>query len=569
MPDTVKSSSWSGQASRLLAAKDLDGLERLLRGVLGEEPLDHEARQLLGVACSMQKRDDEALQHLSLAIALSDFQPDWMFNLGNVLRSSGRPELALAAYRRLVSIAPGHAAGWFNLANLLADLKQDGPAADAYRRALLADPAYLKAMVNLAGALSRTGDFDGAIKVYRQILAGDPGHAGARNNMANLLRDLGRPHEALEILRALASEDPTSARVQNNLGSAWRESGRLDEALACYRRAVELKQDYPEGQMNFAMALLAAGQWEDGWRRYEARLDARIQTPVSRLQTTLPAWQGQSLKDQRILVHGEQGLGDMLQFSRFVPRLQALGAQVFLLTDRSLARLFRRSLGLAGSVLSEGDPVPQGLHWQVSLMSLPLRLGIFHEADFGPAPYLSPAEEDVAKWRTTLDRWFVPRSAAGRPRVGLVWAGNPRREMPQAGLVDRRRSLSTDQARTIVAQLPGIDWVSLQKGEQQGALPGIRDAADLLGDFADTAALVQGLDAVVTVDTSVAHLAGGVGRPVLMLSRFDACWRWGLQGEATPWYASMRIFRQHRYGDWTHALRQLCDALARLDVDQR
>jgi tetratricopeptide (TPR) repeat protein len=557
-------SEWSRQAGRLLADKDLAGLQHLLEQVLAAEPENHEARQLMGVACSMQGRDDEAMGHLSLAIALSDFQPDWMFNLGNVLRSAGRLELAVAAYRRLLFLAPGHAPGWFNLANLLADMKQDAGAVEAYRRALLADPSYLKAMVNLASALSRTGDFDGALKVFRQILAGEPGHVGARNNMANLLRDLGHPDEARRILEALAAEDPSSARVQNNLGSALRELGRLKEALQCYRRAIELKQDYPEGQMNYAMALLTDGQWEQGWQRYEARLDARIQTPVSNLRTSLPAWQGQPLKGRRILVHGEQGLGDMLQFCRFVPQLEAHGAEVFLLTDRALARLFRLNLGLAGPVLSEGDPIPQGLDYQVALMSLPLRLGVFSETQFLPGPYLRPAHEDVLHWSATLEGWFGPRKAGGKPRIGLVWAGNPRREMPQAGLVDRRRSLPLEQTRRLVESHPDIDWVSLQKGEQQDVLSTVRSAAGQLRDFADTAALAQGLDAVVSVDTSVAHLAAGLGRPTLMLSRYDACWRWGLQGTATPWYASMQIFRQHRYGDWAGALRDLDAALADL-----
>lgn len=558
---------WSRQAKRLLAEQNVGALHGLLQRVLQEQPTDHEARQLLGVACGMQGRHDEALSHLGLALALSDFQPDWLFNLGNVLRGAGKPELALAAYRRLVALAPGHAQGWFNLANLLADLKQDVAAVDAYRRALLADPAYLKAMINLAGALSRTGDFDGALKVYRQILAADPGHVGARNNMANLLRDLGQPDQARTILEQLAREDPASARVQNNLGSALRESGQLSQALVCYRRAVDLKPDYPEGQMNYAMALLTDGQWEEGWKRYQSRLDPRLQTPLSSLRMTTRPWEGQDLRGRRILVHGEQGLGDMLQFCRFVPQLEALGAGVFLLTDRSLVRLLR-SLRMTAPVLSEGDAIPPALDFQVSLLSLPLYLRVYTEDRFIPQPYLAPDPADVARFQAVLDGWFGVRGLSGRPRVGLVWAGNPRREMPQAGLVDRRRSLSTDQARGIVAKLPGVDWVSLQKGEHQGALPGVRDAADLLGDFADTAALVQGLDAVVTVDTSVAHLAGSVGRPVLMLSRFDACWRWGLQGETTPWYASLRIFRQHRYGDWAHALRQLVDALARLDVER-
>lgn len=547
---------WNSRASQLLAANRLPDLQRLLEQVLIGQPENHEARQLLGVAHSMQGRHAEGIHHLSLAVLLSDFQPDWYFNLANILRNDGQIELALMTYRRLLSQAPGHAQAWFNLANLLGEQQKHSLAADAYKRALYADPSYLKAMVNLASSLSRIGDFDGALKVFRQILASDPKHVGARNNMANLLRDLGQPHEARQILSQLATEDPSSARVQNNLGSAWRELGDLKQSLVCYSKAIELKADYPEGQMNYAMALLTDGQWAKGWKHYEARLDPRLQVavPVSPQNTT--RWTGQSLQGKRILVHGEQGLGDMLQFCRFVPMLEKFGAEVFMLTDQNLKRLFQ-TLDMRGVVLSSGDPVPADLDFQVSLLSLPLYLDIFSPTQFHPTPYLKTQPTAVSLWQARLDEWF-PKSVRGeRLRVGLVWAGNPRREMPLASLVDRRRSLSLAQARQLVLAHPQVDWVSMQKGEQENGLPEIKSAALLLQDFADTAALCQGLDAVVTVDTSVAHLSASIGRPTIMLSRFDACWRWGLTGVQTPWYQSMRIIRQSRYGEWSHALQQV------------
>jgi tetratricopeptide (TPR) repeat protein len=542
----------------------LEALEKLLLQVLSKEPEAHEARQLLGVACSMQGRHDEALVHLSLAIALSDFEPDWLFNLGNMLRSAGRVELALAAYRKLLRLAPGHAHAWFNLANLLADQHQDGQAVGAYRRALMADPSYLKAMVNLAGALSRTADFEGALKVYRQILAADAQHTGARNNMANLLRDLGRPQEAQRILLAMAHEDPSSARIQNNLGSAWREMGHLPEALVCYRKALAQKPDYPEGRMNYGMALLTDGQWKEGWTHYEARLDSRLQGAVPNQHPHIKPWTGQDPQGKRILVHGEQGLGDMLQFCRFVPLLASKGAHVVMVTDRHLKRLLS-TLNFNGIVATAGEAIQGPFDYQVSLLSLPLYLEIFKPDDFMAQPYLKAQAPAIAHWQAQLDAWFKPQAPASRLRMGLVWAGNPRREMPLASLVDRRRSLPLSSVRQLL-QLPHIDWVSLQKGEQELALPEIPSAAAGLNDFADTAALCQSLDAVVTVDTSVAHLSASLGRPTFMLSRFDACWRWGLVGEKTPWYESMRIIRQPSYGDWTQALQALNTQLGQLST---
>jgi hypothetical protein len=189
-----------------------------------------------------------------------------------------------------------------------------------------------------------------------------------------------------------------------------------------------------------------------------------------------------------------------------------------------------------------------------------LHLGIFRPDQFIAQPYLKAQPQEVAQWQAQLDEWFKPKAQTGRIRAGLVWAGNPRRDMPLASLVDRRRSLPLESVRQFL-QLPHIDWVSLQKGEQESALSEIPSAAFGLNDFADTAALGQALDAVVTVDTSVAHLSASIGRPTFMLSRFDACWRWGLSGEQTPWYESMRIIRQQSYGDWTDALE---DVKARL-----
>jgi tetratricopeptide (TPR) repeat protein len=546
---------WNSKANQLLAADKLPDLQIYLEQVLRSQPDAHEARHLLGVCLGMQGRHDEALVHLSMAIALADFEPDWLFNLGNVLRSAGQIDLALFTYRKLLSAAPGHAHAWFNLGNLLADQKQDVKAVEAYRRALMTDPSYLKAMINLAGALSRTSDFDGALNVYRQIIAGDPKHVGARNNMANLLRDLGRPQEAHRILLEMSIEDPSSARAQNNLGSAWRETGHLPEALACYRRALELKPDYPEGQMNYGMALLSDGQWEDGWKSYEARLDTRLQGLVPPQHANIKPWAGQDPKGKRILVHGEQGLGDMLQFCRFVPLLASRGAQVVLVTDRHLKRLLS-TLDFSGVVVTEGDSVPGPFDYQVSLLSLPLHLGIFRPDQFIAQPYLKAQPQEVAQWQAQLDEWFKPQAQTGRVRVGLVWAGNPLRDMPLASLMDRRRSLPLESVGPFL-QLPHIDWVSLQKGEQESALPSIPSAAFGLNDFANTAALAQALDAVVTVDTSVAHLSASLGRPTFMLSRFDACWRWGLSGAKTPWYDTMHICRQPGYGDWTGALEEV------------
>ena len=335
------------------------------------------------------------------------------------------------------------------------------------------------------------------------------------------------------------------------------ELRRLDEALASFERAIMLKPDYAEAHHNMAMCQLMLGDYESGWARYEWRWRAR-QFGGERRRLDAPLWLGREcLHGQTILLHAEQGLGDTLQFCRYVSEVAALGARVILEVQPGLERLLSR-LGGVDQVLTRGGALPP-YDFQTPLVSLPHALGAGPDGDRGA--YLSAERETAAAWALRL-------AGTGGPRVGLCWAGGARPGQPVADAIDKRRSLSLDQLAPL-ASLPGVTFYSLQKGPPAAELtparawdgPPIIDSTSELIDFADTAALVANLDLVITCDTAVAHLAGGLGKPVWVLNRFDACWRWLADRADSPWYPSARLFRQKTPGAWSGVVEDVKSAL--------
>jgi hypothetical protein len=351
---------------------------------------------------------------------------------------------------------------------------------------------------------------------------------------------------------------------------------RFDEAHQSFERALALRPDDAEAHFQQAMCRLTVGDLARGWPQYEWRWKAK-QFEKGVRDLGAPLWRGgEGIEGRAILLHGEQGLGDTLQFCRYVAPVAARGARVILEVQAGLERLMA---GLEGveAVIPRGAPLPP-FDVQTPLLSLPLALGAAPEDHNGP--YLSADPAEAARWAQRLG----PRSGL---RVGLCWAGGSRPDQPIAHAIDQRRSLPL-QAFAPLAGMEGLEIYSLQKGPPAAQLqaigdgwagPPIVDLTDALEDFADTAALVANLDLVIACDTSTAHLAGALGKPVFILNRFDACWRW-LDGRAdTPWYPSARLFTQPKAGDWDSVIAEVARAvrdrldggpergLRRLDVD--
>jgi len=401
------------------------------------------------------------------------------------------------------------------------------------------------------------GDFAEAEAAYRQALALDPRDRMAHLNRIVALATMGRSADAAAAGREAVRSLPHAAEVHVDIGSDLMLLHRLAEAEAVLRESLQLYPDSVTAHVNLSHTLLLGGRLAEGWREYEWRWSSLVMGLQPRAFAQ-PAWSGESLAGRTLLIHAEQGLGDTLQFCRFVPPLAALGARVVIEAQPPLARLLRSLPGVA-AIVAAGDPLPDfDLH--LPLMSLPLRLGVTLDTLPGPIPYLEPEPAAAAHWQQRL-------AALPGLRVGLVWAGGSIRGVPTQQAVDRRRSLELEQLAPL-AGLAGVSFVSLQKGEPsreprpQGLI--LHDWTDELDDFADTAALASGLDLVIAVDTSVAHLAGALGRPVWMLNRFDTCWRWLLGRDDSPWYPTLRQFRQPAPGDWGRVIQAVRAALVDL-----
>ena len=474
---------------------------------------------------------------------------------------------------RVAALRPGHAHPCLDLLGLLRrERLQDGY--EPVLRACLAlapqDARLLRARAELLHDTGRDAEALEAIAAWLRLCPGDEAAPGLRGAV---MAGLGRLDEALGEFRALAARSPGSARHWTNLGNTLRALERLDEALPALARAAELAPRDAQIRVNHAVALLHDGRMAQGWREYEARLALPGHTglPALRLLPALAGLAGgaASLRGRTVLCTHEEGYGDTLQFARYLPLLAAAGARVVAVVPAPLVRLLR-SLGGGVEVMEAGAPPAQDLahDWHCPMLSLPRVFGTKPATIPADVPYLHADPDAVRKAEARLARAFPGRGL----RVGLAWAGQSRPWLPGIAAIDRRRSVAL-AALAPLGEVMGVQLVGLQKGEaaaQAGALPGLalHDGVAETHDFADTAAVVAALDVVVSVDTAMVHLAGALGRPVLMLDRHDACWRWLRGREDSPWYPRMRIVRQERPGEWAGVVGRVAEAL-RAEVEAK
>ncbi len=434
-------------------------------------------------------------------------------------------------------------------------------ALEAFRQALVLLPGNASLLYNIGVALQALGRFDEAVAAYEATLAQAPGFAAALINQAAALVQLDRPEAALQACRAALALQPGNAEAQCNAGQAFMALGRYHDAELIFRDILARVPGYELVHVNLAHALLATGRMAEAWPHYEQRHGL---APAARPAFETSFWHGEALGGRTLLVHSDQGFGDTIQFIRFLPLVlaRAGAGRVVVEVQPALARLLRRSL--AGvEIVAQGEALPP-VDLQIPMMSLPGVFGTTLETIPGGIPYLAADPARSAAWRQRLD------ALPGR-KIGLVWAGNSL--LGQDMYLDRKRSLAL-AALAPLAAVPGVSFVSLQKGgpaAQAGASPAgmvLHDFTAELADFDDTAALVSALDLVISVDTAVAHLAGALGQPVWLLNRSNTCWRWLLDRSDSPWYPSLRLFRQAAPGDWRQAVAAVGDELQRLARSQ-
>lgn len=499
----------------------------------------------LGATLYALGRLDEAVAAYRRAIALQPGHADAHNNLGAALYGQGKLEEAIAAHRHATALAPDHADAHNNLGVALTAKGELDQAIAACQRAVALAPNYAEAHSNLGNALKDQGRLDEAIAAHERAIALKPQYAEAHSNLGNALKDQGKLDQAIAASRRAIALKPTYADAHSNLGNALQAQGELAEAMAAYRQAIALKPDHADAHWNLSLAALAQGDFAAGWGDYEWRWRCRDFLQPRRSEK--PLWLGQSsLKGARILLWGEQGLGDQIQFCRYASRLADLGARVTLEVNDALVRVLRDVNGVS-KVVGAGTPVSDSaFDVQCPLMSLPLALGT-DLSTIPPPPRLTAHLREQPRW--------AERVPSARPRIGLVWSGNPKHKN------DHNRTI--DLSRLAGLFTPAATWISLQKEVRApdrhalSALGSLHHFGDDLSDLLETAALCELCDLVISVDTSVAHLAATLGRPVWLLLPFAADFRWLRNRDDSPWYPSMRLYRQPRIGDWGGVLERV------------
>jgi tetratricopeptide (TPR) repeat protein len=512
----------------------------------------------LAVQYHKSGRLPEAEQLYRQVLARQPQHADALNALGTIAHQSGQSELAVNLIRRSIALNPGVAHAHSNLGNALISLGRIDEAIAEYRQAIAIEPDNPKPYTNLGSALSEKGELDDAIAAYRRAIALNPDSSLTHANLGNALRDKGELDEAIAACRQAIALRPDFAEAYSNLANALSDNRPLDEAIAAYRQAIALKPDFSDAHYNLSLALLKKGDLREGWEEYEWRWKS-TNFPSTPRNFDQPAWDGGSFATRTLLLHGEQGFGDAIQFIRYLPLVAQRGGKIIVECRAELRELFG-AIGSGSQIVVRGQPLPRfDLH--CPLLSLPRAFGTTLSDLPREIPYLRADKEGVKNWRRRLgdDRTNL--------QVGLAWAGSHTHKN------DRNRSLQLARLAPL-ARVPGVRLVSLQVGKaaaETTALPSgmeIADWANELKTFADTAALIANLDLVIAVDTAIVHLAGAMGKPVWVMLPFVSDWRWLLEREDTPWYPTMRLFRQTSRGDWEGVIERVAEALAHWNKNQ-
>jgi Flp pilus assembly protein TadD len=461
---------------------------------------------------------------------------------------AGRLAEAEKIYRQVLTRQPGNPNALHLLGVIAAQLRQSDAAIDLIRRAITINPGAADYHNNLANALRDKGLLDEAAAAYRQAIRLKPNYVVAYNNLGNALCDLGQLDEGITVYHHALGLEPGHAGVHNNLGKALRDKGLVDKAVAALCEAIRLKPDYAEAHHNLSLVLLLKGDFVQGWPEHEWRWRLKSVDP-RRHEFVQPQWDGTDLNGRTILLHPEQGMGDTIQFVRYVPMVANRGGKVVLQCQEQLLRLMQGLPGVEQLISIDLPPPPFDVH--CPLMSLPLAFGTRMETIPAASRYLN-IDGDLSR------QWAARVANSTGLKVGIVWAG-------RAGYAnDRNRSLPLSLLGPL-GKVAGLTFFSLQKGEaaKQASPRGMEliDHTAELNDFTDTAALIANLDLVIAVDTAVAHLAGAMGKPVWVLLAYAPDWRWLLHRHDSPWYPTMRLFRQRSLGDWAEVVERVALAL--------
>lgn len=548
------SDAYNNLGIALADSNNIVDAEKFYRKALEYRPNFPEAMNNLGNILFRGGNRAEALVAYSNAVKAKPDYAEAYSNLGDAFASQNDFREASQNYQKAVENAPTWADAFYKLGNCwfrLEDLKQ---AIYFYRCCLNIDPRHTRCLTNLGAAYEKMGQYEKAAMMIRQALINSPEHLTALKNLGHVLLKLGQPAEAMLLLKKAVQAVPTDSDAQYTLGNALLRMEKIQDAMECYKRVRQLQPSAARGFFAPASILLLNGQYDEGWVAYESRFDMpAYKANIPDIQARL--WDGSPLNGRDLLVHVEQGFGDTLQFIRYVPKIAAerrgAGGKIKVLCEPELYPVIRSVKGYDEIyVLNGGDDITFDV--QIPLLSLPSR--------FRTKLDTIPCEVPYLKAPVSKPCLFIP-SQVGKLNVGVAWAGRPTHSD------DRYRSIPFAHFMTLLS-LPEIVFYSIQSGYaslEAGACfedDAIIDLKEKMGDFGNTAEIIDQLDLVIACDTAVGHLAGALGKPVWLLLPYGSEWRWLMKRADTPWYPTMRLFRQRICGDWQDVFARVKTALS-------
>jgi tetratricopeptide (TPR) repeat protein len=514
--------------------------ESILKEIVRARPDRTDALYLLAEISYGAGNYDAAVSYISKAIRYDPGNAEAYSNLGFILQGKGRLDDAVKCYQKAVELNPDLLQAYMNLGNTFKEKGRFDDAVRYYQKALQICPDLPDAYSNIGITLLKTRQPDKAVDFCQKAVQLAPHDVNMYYNLGIVLQENGRLDEAVACYQKASQLAPGDAEIYNNLAFALQENRRPYEAIPYYRKALGLQPDYATAHWNLALALLLTGNFREGWREYEWRWGTKYLLSSKR-KFEQPLWTGSDIEGLTILLHAEQGLGDTFQFIRYAPLVAGRGAKVIFECYGHMASLMRGVDGIHQLIVS-GEELP-AFDVHCPLLSLPLAFDTTLETVPAAIPYISADILLTDKWKDLL------KHDDSKLKIGIVWAGNP-------GFKQNRYRNIPLHFFAPVAGLPGVTLYSLQKGEEAGTAkdpPGgmkLVDYTSEINDFSDTAAFIENLDLVISVDTAVAHLAGAMGRPVWTLLPFSPEWRWLMDREDSPWYPTMRLFRQSSHMDW-------------------
>jgi Flp pilus assembly protein TadD len=552
-PGLINLGQMLGEAVVLQRQGNLRDAEKAYNRILKTAPDNFDALNLLGAVKAQQGRIGEAHRLFSAAVKVQPRAPQGWANLGQALLGLKRGTEALECLYKARALAPDDINILSQHANTLLSLGRPGDALAEFRQVLARDPRHLEARINCGLAQAALGLSEQALVEFDTALALAPGHPIVQFNRGVALFKLGRYAEAIAANDTALAAAPDHPGALLNRGRALAQLNHVDAAIASYDALIARHKDHADAHSNLALTLLTRGDYRRGFTEYEWRW-RRTGMPASKNRGRL--WLGEfPLARKTILLHAEQGLGDTIQFARYVPQLAASGATVVLEVPAELKGLMS-GCGSASIVIARGErPPPFDVH--CPLGSLPLALQTELATVPAQIPYRAADPTRLAKWSARID-------GLRRPRVAIAWSGNASHDN------DRNRSIAFARLARLF-DTPAA-FVSVQRDVRDSdaaalaAETRVTSVGSELDDFSDTAAVLALCDLVIAVDTAVVHLAGAMGRPVWVLVPFAPDWRWGLTGETTPWYPTARVFRQTSPGDWDSVLARVGAELARFSA---